>query len=102
MKQVAGIFGFLWKVYVGVIFMILALFFYPIIFPFLYSDKNRKRAFNIFVIWSWAFRIFGGYFVKRVKTSKLPKGPYLVVANHASYLDIFLMFSLLPRSPFLF
>ena len=40
--------------------------------------------------------------MKRVKTSKLPKGPYLVVANHASYLDIFLMFSLLPRSPFLF
>lgn len=34
--------------------------------------------------------------------TKLPKGPYIIVANHSSYLDIFFMHSLLPDHPFLF
>jgi 1-acyl-sn-glycerol-3-phosphate acyltransferase len=34
--------------------------------------------------------------------SELPKGPYVIIANHSSYLDIFFMHSLLPAHPFLF
>ena len=32
----------------------------------------------------------------------MPKGPSIIIANHASYLDIFLMYSILPNSPFIF
>lgn len=75
---------------------------YPFIAPLLNSIKNKKRAFKLFVIWSWIFRVFGFYFVRKRKESELPKGPFLIVANHASYLDIFLMYSILPKQPFLF
>lgn len=42
------------------------------------------------------------FFVKKVKNSELPEGPYLIIANHISYLDIFLMYSIMPKHPFLF
>lgn len=47
-------------------------------------------------------RIFCLYPVRFKKRSSLPKAPYIIVANHSSYLDIFLMYSILPNSPFLF
>ena len=47
-------------------------------------------------------RLFCFYPVKRVKVAPLPDGPYVIVANHSSYLDIFLMHSILPKHPFLF
>ncbi|MGB0914419.1 MAG: lysophospholipid acyltransferase family protein [Crocinitomicaceae bacterium] len=34
--------------------------------------------------------------------SDLPTGPYIIVANHMSYLDIFLLPSILPQERFLF
>ncbi len=34
--------------------------------------------------------------------SPIPEGPYIIVANHTSYLDIFLMCSILPHHPFVF
>ena len=47
-------------------------------------------------------RIFCLYPVRFKKKSSLPKAPYIIVANHASYLDIFLMYSIMPKAPFLF
>ncbi len=102
MKVLLGIPGLIWKLYIAVIFTVTALVLYPIIRPQLGSDKGRKRAFKVFVFWSWWFRILCLYGVKRVKNSPLPEGPYVILANHASYLDIFLMYSVLPQSPFLF
>lgn len=47
-------------------------------------------------------RIFCFYFVHKRKRSPLPNGPYIIIANHASYLDIFLMPSIMSGHPFLF
>ena len=102
MRIILGVFGLIWKVYVALIFVITALVMYPIIVPFLTSDRNKKRAFKMFVVWSWMVRILAFYFVKFEKRSKLPQGPMLIVANHTSYLDIFLMYSVLPKNAFLF
>lgn len=102
MKVLLGVMGLIWKLYIAVIFAITALLLYPIIRPQLGSDKGRKRAFKVFVAWSWMFRILCLYGVKRVKSEPLPKAPYIILANHASYLDIFLMYSILPNHPFLF
>lgn len=102
MRSLVGIFGLIWKSYIGVVFFVTAIIFYPIIFPFLFSLRNKKRAFKLFVVWSWTVRILCFYHVYKVKNSKLPDGPYLIIANHISYLDIFLMYSILPNHPFLF
>lgn len=102
MKVLVGIPGLIWKLYIAVIFTVTALILYPVIRPQLGSDKGRKRAFKVFVFWSWWFRLLCLYGVKKVKNNPLPEAPYIILANHASYLDIFLMYSVLPYNPFLF
>ena len=102
MGKVLGVFSFIWKLYVAIIFVILALIYLPIIYPLLFSLKNKKRAFKVFVFWSWSVRVLCFYHVKKVKKSELPKGPFIIAANHISYLDIFLLYSILPKDEFLF
>lgn len=92
----------LWKLYFTICFVISIVVFYPIILPFLFSEKGKKNSFKLFVAWSWSVRIFGFYPVKRMTNHDLPEGPYIIVANHTSYLDIFLLPSILPDNAFLF
>ena len=102
MKLIVGIPGLIWKLYIAVIFTVTAIFFYPFIRPLLGTTKGQRRAFRVFVTWSWTFRILCLYGVRRVESNPLPEGPYIILANHSSYLDIFLMYSILPGHPFLF
>ena len=48
------------------------------------------------------FRVLGFYHVKKIQNEKLPAGPFILVGNHISYLDIFLLYSIIPNHPFLF
>ena len=102
MKLVKQLFSLIWKLYFGSCFAISALLFYPIIFPFLFSEYGKKTSFKLFVAWSWTVRIFGFYSVKRLTNAELPEGPFVIAANHTSYLDIFLLPSILPSNRFLF
>lgn len=102
MVLLVRILSFLWKLYVGVIFAIFAILFYPFMLIILSNESWKKRSFKIFVIWSWMMRVFCFYGVKKVKNSRLPEGPYVIISNHSSYLDIFFMHSILPNYPFLF
>lgn len=102
MKFVKNILSLLWKIYFGIYFLLSALFFYPIIYPFLFSEKGKKASFKLFVAWSWVVRILGFYRVKRLTNATLPQEPFIIVANHTSYLDIFLLPSILPKQRFLF
>lgn len=47
-------------------------------------------------------RIFCFYLVRKIKDSSIPEGPFVIVSNHTSYLDIFFMYSVMPMHPFLF
>jgi len=102
MRIVLGVLSLLWKLHIAVVFLVTAVFFYPLILPFLFSDKGKLKSFQLFVAWSWAVRIFCFYFVKRKLISEIPNEPYIIVANHASYLDIFLLYSIMSKQPFLF
>jgi len=95
-------FSLFWKLHIAIVFFVTAIVFYPLIFPLLFSDKLKKHTFKFFVAWSWCVRIFCIYFVIKKEQSPLPKGPYIIIANHISYLDIFLMPSILPQERFLF
>lgn len=102
MEYIRGIFSLLWKLHIGLIFVITSIVYYPIIVPFLRNERTKRKAFPLFVAWSWTVRILCLYFVKRLSNHPLPKGPFIIVANHASYLDIFLIYSILPKEPFIF
>ncbi len=102
MKLIGGILSLLWKMYVGVIFTLTAVLYYPLIVPFLLKESSKKNAFRFFVAWSWTVRIFCVYFVVRKSKHEMPNGSFIIIANHTSYLDIFLMYSLFPKEPFVF
>ena len=102
MRFLLGILTNLWKLYIGLVFSILAILLYPLFLVVLIKSSWKKYSFRLFVLWSWLMRIFCFYHVRCVKRAKIPEGPYIIVANHSSYLDIFFMYSILPKHPFLF
>lgn len=102
MKILRGILGLIFKIYIAIVFSITLLVFYFPILILKQKESTKKSTFKIFFLWSWTFRILIFIHVKKLKAANLPDGPYIVVSNHASYLDIFLMYSILPKHPFLF
>jgi 1-acyl-sn-glycerol-3-phosphate acyltransferase len=102
MKEFKGVFSLLWKLYVGAVFVFFAVVLYPFFYVLLLRRSWKKISFRLFVFWSWCMRIFCFYPSRTVLASPRPEGPYIIIANHSSYLDIFFMHSLLPDHPFLF
>lgn len=102
MRIVIGILGLIWKLYFFVIFTLTAIVMYPLITPLLTTTEKKKKAFKRFVLWSRILRYCTFYFIKVERREELPKGPFIILANHISYLDIFLMYSIFPHTPFLF
>ncbi len=102
MRFALGILTNLWKIYIGIVFSVFAVLLYPFFLVVLLRDSWKKFSFKLFVLWSWLMRIFCFYHVRCVEKAKLPEGPYIIVSNHASYLDIFFMYSILPSHPFVF
>lgn len=102
MRYVVGIFGLIWKTYIGVVFCILAILLYPLFLVVLFNPKWKKNSFKLFIFWSWLMRLFCLYYVNKTLKKDVPDGRYVIIANHSSYLDIFLMYSLIPSHPFVF
>lgn len=78
------------------------LIFYPILFVLIQKESWKKKTFNVNVFWSRLMRICCFYYIKRFNEEELPNEPYIICANHTSFLDIFFMYSILPKQPFLF
>lgn len=94
-------FRLLYKIYFVLVFALLAIPFYPIFFVLLRTDKNTHQAFKMKRVWAWLILFLTGIKVKKIDQHLLPKPPYVICANHASYLDIVVMFVVIPET-FLF
>ncbi|MEO9257962.1 MAG: lysophospholipid acyltransferase family protein [Crocinitomicaceae bacterium] len=102
MKVVLGILSFIYKVYVGFIFVVsLCIFYFPIRF-FLLKEKRKRKAHRLFVIWSRCVQVAIFIPFKIQQKGKLPDGQIIICANHSSYLDIILLPSLMSHYPFIF
>lgn len=88
--------------YIGIIFLSTLLIFYPLLLPFLYIKKLKPYSFKINVLWSRCIRILCFYAVEKNDFTPAPDTSYIVIANHPSYLDIFLLYSILPKTKFIF
>lgn len=98
-----GILYFIYKIYLGILFSVTALLFYPFLAFTTTREKYHKAAFKGFAVWSVIFRIFAIWpFKINYSEKQLPKGPFIIVANHASYADIFTIPSLFMNHPHLF
>ncbi len=102
MNTIRGILGLIFKIYVGLVFVTTFLIFYVPILICLSKESWKKAAFQVHIVWSYTFRFFAFLHVIFKKKAPLPEGPYIIIANHSSYLDIFVMYSIMPSHPFLF
>lgn len=102
MKLLVGIPSFLFKLYVGAVFVSTLLLFYPFLLIALSRKCWRRYSFPINVVWSHLVRLLTFVQVRKLTRTPIPDGPYMIIANHTSYFDIFLMYSMLPKHRFLF
>ncbi len=103
MKFVLYSLSFIYKLYVGIVFTLIAVLLHPIFLILLSKDKWKKKTFPFFVFWSRLLCFLCLVFPKRInKIHQLPDTPCMIVANHSSYFDIFIMHSFLSNKPFLF
>lgn len=94
-------FRFLYKVYFVLVFLFLAIPMFPLFYFLLKTDKKIHQAFKLKRVWAKLLLFFTGIRVIQKNKELLPKKPYVICANHASYLDIVLMFVIIPET-FLF
>lgn len=97
MLWIKRIFYLLFKIYFAVIFTVTLILFYPVFVVFFLNEKWYGAAFKFKKFWSWLIRTLALMPTVVKHDVKLPKGePYIVTPNHASYLDIVMMFSVIP------
>ncbi|PWH85543.1 lysophospholipid acyltransferase family protein [Brumimicrobium oceani] len=102
MKYIQGIFYYAWKLYIGVVFGLTLLLFYPPLLLVLSFKNLHHLSFKINVAWSRCVRIMCFYAVEHNRRPPKSDNPYIIVANHTSYLDIFILYSVLPQQKFIF
>lgn len=101
MRVVLLPFVILYRIYFALIFFTVLTLFYPFFWILLMNEKNFGRVFKLKVLVSQIILILDFIYIRRLSTPKL-KGPYVICCNHTSYLDIILMYRILPHTKFLF
>jgi 1-acyl-sn-glycerol-3-phosphate acyltransferase len=96
------VFSYFFKLYLALLFLVTLLLFYIPIFVLLLREDTKKKAFPLFVFWCRLICFLAGYRVKPRSTYKIPDAPFVLIANHTSFLDILFMYLLFPKHPFLF
>jgi len=98
MKYLLSPLRLIYKVYIGVIFLISGLLLYPFMLTLIRGNNKYRNALKLKQVWSKVICVFALIRVKIDFEAEFPKDqPYIVCANHASYLDILLMFLILPN-----
>ena len=90
---------FLYKLYFGIVFFVVATLMFPF-FVVAYNGKHPlKSGLRLKRIWSKLLQILCCVPMKIEGLEHFPnKGGFIVVSNHASYLDIILMFGIVPHN----
>lgn len=92
----------LFKWYLALLFLVTLVLFYLPILVLLLRENTKKKSFPIFVFWCRIICFLAGYRVKPRNLYEVPKAPFVLIANHTSFLDIVFMYLLFPKHPFVF
>lgn len=102
MKYILSPFYNLWKIYIGSVFIVTLILFYPIFWILLNFESLKHYSFKINIIWSRCISILCFYAVEKSDENIASQDPFVIIANHTSYLDIFLLYRILPKNRFIF
>lgn len=92
----------LYRFYFAVVFFLVLTLMYPIFWLLLLNEKNFNAVWKLKLFTSRVILALNLIFLKRDVRAKNLDGPFVVSANHASYLDIIIFYSILPNTRFLF
>lgn len=96
-------FVILYRIYFAVVFFAVLTVLYPVFWVMLRNDRNFEKVFRLKVATSRIILFLDFIYLKKLSFPKdLPPGPYVICANHSSYLDIILMYPILPKTKFMF
>ncbi|MBK7129985.1 MAG: 1-acyl-sn-glycerol-3-phosphate acyltransferase [Crocinitomicaceae bacterium] len=90
-----------YRIYFATVFFVVLTLFYPVFWILLLNEKNNGRVFKLKTLVSAIILFLDFIYIRRLTKPKL-KGPYVICPNHSSYLDIILMYRILPHTRFLF
>lgn len=86
-----------YKVYVLAVFFVTLIPFYPLFVYLLATESRWKRCFVWQVRWGKLVRFTTGIKLRIEGLENLPKAPFVIISNHASYIDTFLMYGIIPE-----
>jgi len=95
-KQLLKFPQWLYKLYVVATFGLTMLLLYPV-FKVLLAKKRFRTVFKLKHYWSLVMRVLCFMRLSITYQAPFPKAPYVVVANHSSYLDIVFMYAMVPH-----
>ncbi len=96
MKYLKAPFWLLYKIYIGVVFYLTLIILFPV---FKYYIRNRNTWDKVFIWlrrWGTLIRTLGFFKLRVTGKENFPDPPYVVVANHSSYIDTILMYGIVP------
>lgn len=94
-------FWLLYKLYFGITFLVMMVVLYPFFWVILKGINNHYTAFKLMRAWAFSIQIVSLIFIYRLRKIDIPDEPCVIISNHTSYLDIILMYVLIPK-PFVF
>jgi 1-acyl-sn-glycerol-3-phosphate acyltransferase len=97
MRYVAAPFVLLYKLWFGLMFFGQLILLWPVFKILMSREKWFPTCFIVMRAWARFLKFSMGVFVKKTKNVPLPKPPYIICANHSSYLDIVLMYCVMPK-----
>jgi 1-acyl-sn-glycerol-3-phosphate acyltransferase len=96
MKFLLKILQLVFKVYVVASFVLSMALLYPL-FKYLLARRKFKTVFKLKKYWGVVLRAVCFMRLSVKYEGNFPKAPYVVVANHSSYLDIVFMYAVVPH-----
>ncbi len=96
MGNILSVFRLVYKLYFAVCYILSAIVLYPWFYYYLVRNDHQERAFALMRKWAkFLIRIIG-IRIKIDYEAELPAKPYVICANHTSYLDIIVMYEIIP------
>lgn len=97
MRYVAAPFVFIYKLYFGIMFFLQLLLLWPVFKIVLSKRKWFPIAYRINTVWSRVLQVTLFVPLQKKRIGTFPEPPYIICANHTSYLDIILMYAVAPH-----
>jgi len=98
MKGIKVFISFFYRIYFGLIFFITGLLFLPLLMILVRGKSKYKTAFLLKKIWAKVICVLVLVRVKVIGRENFPTdSTYIVCPNHSSYLDIILMYQIIPN-----